>query len=472
MLEGLCRMRKPTSLFTSSLLTLGTLGSLTLSGCSDAPPAPTTVRSRIATDLGYVLHESAAGSKSAVSMIPSGMLSIIERALGVSGDSATSSFIAHADEAMGDPFDGDAIIEQLNTTVFTDANQVEDGIYAVPADLGCSETAVDPSGNEISTVDPECAANWNKLALRVRVSENGSALTFAVQIGVAHDEPLAVSLTHNSLALSVDLDEAEAATIAIATALGEMAPNAELSGKVTAKLTILGTASATASFDIDRAIDIKVADDGIALSSADAFRLASAAAHVIAVELNGTAATGAITLGLGATTVHMPGADSFDLDLPGATLSAVLAANLPPQLSNISLGHRTTKLSKNGAVAVSIDLNKNGGRALDAAVSLDEEAGTETLSVTPMLDIEIAQNHAVLGDEAPLYDVTRVLLTGSLQHDRATDQTQVMTGTFAITTNPAQYGVSATAGQCVIGEDMVDSQSGAYYTAWSAGTCQ
>ena len=462
-------MRKPSLLFTTSLLTLGTLG---LGACSDdPPPSPTDVRSRITSDLGNVLHESAAASKGAQSLIPSGTFSVLERVLGGSGGAATSGFIHHADTAM-DAFDADAIIEELNTKLFTDANQVEEGVYAVPADLACSRTDIDPNGNETQTIDPECAANWAKLALRIRVSENGSALKFAVQLGVAHDEPLEVSLTHNSLALSVDLDEAEAAAAAIATAFGEMAPNADLSGKVTGKLTILGTAHAAVAFGIDRAVDIKVADEGVALTSPQAFRLTSAAAPVIHVELDGNAGTGAVDLGLGATTFHAPGDDSYDLDLPGATAAFVLAANLPLNITNISLGNRTTTFSKNGAVAISIDLNKNGGRKLDAAISFDEAAGTETLSVTPHLDVEIATNHAALGDTVSVYDVTQVRLDGSLRGSEDSDLLEVLTGTFKIVTNPAQYGFTATAGQCVSSDEQIDTTSGDYYTAWTAGTCQ
>ncbi len=463
-------MRKPTSLFTTSLLTLGTLG--TLAACTDDPPAPSKVRARISSDLGYVLTESAAASKGASSMIPSGTLSLVERVLGQADGAAVARFVAHADTAMDAPFDADAIIDELNTKLFTDANEVEDGIYAVPASVACETTDIDQSGNPITTIDPDCAASWAKLALRIRVSENGSALKFSVQVGAAHDEPLDVSLTHNSLALSVDLDEAEDAAIAIATAFGETAPNADLSGKVTGKLTILGAAHADVSFDIDRALDIKVADDGVALSSADAFRMTSAASHVLDIDLDGNATTGALAFGLGATTLHLPGTDSFDLDLPGATAAIALAANQPLAITNLSLGNRTTKLSKNGAVAVSIDLNANGGRKLDAAISIDEAAGTETLSVTPHFDLEIATNHAALGDTPSVYDVTRVLLNGSLRSSQDTDQLQVMSGTFSMTTNPAQYGFTATTGQCVSSSEAQDPVTEDFYTAWTAGTCQ
>lgn len=463
-------MRKPTSLFTTSLLTLGTLG--TLAACTDDPPAPSKVRSRITSDLGYVLTESAAASKGASSMIPSGTLSLLEQVLGQGGGAAVSNFVAHADTAMDAPFDADAIISELNTKLFTDANEVEDGIYAVPASVACEVTDIDQNGNETTSLDPDCAASWAKLALRIRVAENGSSLAFAVQVGAGHDEPLEVALTHSSLSLSVDLDEAEAAAITIATAFGETAPNADLSGKVTGKLSILGAAHAKVAFDIDRALDIKVADEGVALSSADAFRMTSAAAHVLDVELDGNATTGAVAFGLGATTFHTPGTDSFDLDLPGATAAIALAAGQPLAITNLSLGNRTTKLSKNGAVAIAVDLNANGGRKLDAAISFDETAGTETLSVTPHLDLEIATNHAVLGDSPSVYDITRVLLNGSLRASEGSSQLEVLTGSFAISTNPAQYGVTATAGQCVASSEEQDPASGDYYTAWTAGTCQ
>jgi hypothetical protein len=48
----------------------------------------------------------------------------------------------------------------------------------------------------------------------------------------------------------------------------------------------------------------------------------------------------------------------------------------------------------------------------------------------------------------------------------------VQTGTFSISTNPAQYGFSATAGQCVSGEETFDATADDFYTAWTVGVCQ
>lgn len=465
-------MRKPSSRLTSLLpLSFLTLGTLTLGACGDDPPSPASVRSRISSDLGHVLTESAAASDGASNMIPTGSYDLFSRVLGGSGGAATQTMLAKVEaQATETAFDPDAIIEQLNTTIFTDANEVEAGIFAVPADLACSQTSIDGLGNETTSVDPDCAASWDKVGLRIRVEDSGSTLTFAVQLGAGHDEPLEVSLTHSSLSLSVDLDEAEAATEAIASAFGEQAPNANLSGKLTGKLTILGTAHAAVALTVDRALSIAVADQGADLAGPDAFRLTSAAADVFAVELDGDAGIGSLDLALGATTVHTPGTDSFDLDLPGATAQIDLAAGQPLHVNHIGLGDRTTTLSKNGALGLAIDLNPNHGRAFDATIAFDDVAGTETVAVSPRLEANITQDHAVLGDTPGLYDVTRVLLDGSLRGD-GSDQVEVLTGTFSISTNPAQYGFSATAGQCVAGTDTFDPATGDYYTAWTAGVC-
>jgi hypothetical protein len=97
--------------------------------------------------------------------------------------------------------------------------------------------------------------------------------------------------------------------------------------------------------------------------------------------------------------------------------------------------------------------------------------GNETLSVSPKLDVRMTINHAALGSSAPLYDVTRVLLEGELTSSELSDAVEVSSGTFSITTNPAQYGFSATAGQCVSADETYDSASGEYYTSWSVGAC-
>src|SRR6185503_18859408 len=169
--------------------------------------------------------------------------------------------------------------------LFTDENYLGDGVYRVPPELVCAETDYDPSGNPITVIDPECANNLELAQLRVRVETSGSALRFAIQIDPNHDEPLVFSLTHDSLGVTVDLDDAEDAMISLAQLFGEQAPNARMAGQVTGMLEVLGAAHVRSSLDIDRSLDVAFAEQGIDLDGPDAVRLASKAAHVFAIEL-------------------------------------------------------------------------------------------------------------------------------------------------------------------------------------------
>lgn len=442
---------------------------LTLGACGSDPPAPATVRARIASDLGNVLHASVDAGDGASKMLPTGSFGLLEKLIGGGDGGGVVSMPLFAptpdDESATDELDPDTVIDKLNTQVFTDANEVEPGVYIVPADLACMD------GSTMMN-DPDCVASWDKLDLRLRVVEDGGGLAFAVQLDANHDEPLEIGLTHTSLSVSVDLDAAGSAAQAIAMALGEEAPNARLHGKVTGVLHVLGTAHVSLGFQIDRAVSIAVADQGGDLDGADAFRLTSDAAHVFDIDLDGGTATGTASLALAATTVHIPGDDAFDLDLPGATAQAHVAAGGALQIDNIGLGDRTTTLSKNGALGLSIDVNPADGRAFSATVTPDTTAGIETLAVTPKVDVRITEDRAVLGDTSSPYDLTRVYLLGSLEASEDSDQVRVASGEFAIGTNPASYGFTATAGQCVSNTEAYDADTDGYYTQWSAGVCQ
>ncbi|HUS33306.1 MAG TPA: hypothetical protein VMZ53_32610, partial [Kofleriaceae bacterium] len=97
--------------------------------------------------------------------------------------------------------------------------------------------------------------------------------------------------------------------------------------------------------------------------------------------------------------------------------------------------------------------------------------GEETLEVTPRLDLQMTTDHAVLADEAPRYDVTRLLLDGSLRGMADSSQLEVVSGSFSMTTNPSQYGFSATAGQCVTSTSEYDPVTYQDYELYSVGAC-
>jgi len=436
--------------------------SLLLAACSSDPPTPATVRARITDDLGNVLRETNASAKALDTMPGTASLAMLGRVFDSHSD-VISAKVAHVAQLVaprtdvrsadtgvrpaGELVNADDTIAFLDEHVFTDANETSPGVYTLPPDALCDAG------------DQECADQLAKLDLRIVVSEHGDALEFALQLDKNHDQPLVVSLAHARLAATLDLDEAQQAITTLAPVLGEQAPNLTLSGELTASIDILGPANAKLGLAIDR--DLAITSDQLGLTSA--------AADVLALTLDAPQHAASLAIGLGATTVHLADEDVVDLDLPGATALASFALGQPLALANLGLGDRSTTVTVNGRRAITIDLNPQDGRSFGATIT--GTAADETIAVSPKLDLRSQVDHAALGDGAPVYDVTQVLLAGALRGGDASDRIEVVTGAFSIATNPAGFGFSATAGQCVSASEAQDATSGAFYTAWTIGAC-
>ena len=450
----------------TSLLATTSLALLSfITACDDEPatPAPSEVRARLSTDLKNVLDQSVAANDGTImSLAPPAFLGQFIDLGGGSTDS--ESAFAPDDEPTeeSDEIDPQEIIDQLNAELFTDANEVSPGIYAVPATFECGE----PDGTDEYV---ECANNWSQLALRVRVSENGSELTFSVQIGAQHDEPLAVALTHESISLSVDLDEAEGAMESVAAALGEEAPHANLTGAFTGSLTVLGAAHVALDLTVDRDVMIAVAEQGVDLAGPDAFLVSTPASHLIHLDLDGNAETGSVAVDLKSLIARIPDdGETTELQLPTIKFAASLS-NAMLAVSQLSFSQQVF-LKRNGQTAVAIDVNPDNRNDFEATLT-DDGAGGARFEVSPALDVRIDLDHAVLGDELPVYDISRVLLTGALRGSEGSDAIQVENGTFSIETNPTGHGFNATAGQCVTGEDIYDDVTFTSYTQFTVGAC-
>ena len=417
-----------------------------LAACGTDTPEPEEVRSRITTDLAHVLAEAEASIDQTGEAMPSGLaFDALDRIAG-SGDATgtflprianhlTGALVAQPDRNAkpADVVDGDAteISERLANELFADANHLGDGLYRVPATLACEAD------------DADCAAKLERV--RVRVGEDNDALVFTVEVD-AH-APLRFVLAHESLAATVDLD---AAANALA-ALGE-AP-VSLSGEVTGALHVLGPAAVRFATTIDR--PIRIAIDGL--------ELASAIANVFQLELDGATRSAAAMIALGETRIAIADEESFELDLPGLTAIAMMTPSQPLQLTNVGLGTRTTTLSIDGRRALAIDVNPDDGRTF--AASLGRSDDRETLQ-TSLIDLRFAVEHA---GERPVYDVTQLLVSGALATDGS--QIEVTSGRLSVTTNPTDYGFTATAGQCAFATEVEDVTTGRFYDQWSAGSC-
>ncbi|HEY3804518.1 MAG TPA: hypothetical protein VGL61_18000 [Kofleriaceae bacterium] len=424
------------------------LVALLLGGCavdsaeaasSDPPsttPAPTSsdLRAAIDSDLGNVIAQTTAAIGATTTNLPGAMSAGTLAQLFGSSAAAVHQLIAPLSGRFAWPGGGDS----SNAMAWLDANvlstaPVGDNVYAIPASLVCGASA-----------SAECTAAVAQAQPRVRVAPaSGGNVQLFVQLGAAHDEPLAIVLSSNELTATIDLDAA-------GRDLG-----APFSGNASLDLKVSGAAHITASLTFGSAI--AVGWGGASLTSA--------AGSPLTVDLDGgrpqiaaTLAFGATTLGVADTTLAVPGL-AATVGFDGHALT----------LDRISLGDQTATLAKAGAQAIAIDLNPNAGRTFGAVLS--NSAGVETIAVAPSLEIRQQIDHGVLGDGAPVYDVTDLSLDAALHGSAGSDQVEVVHGTYDIATAPASYGVTGTDARCIVSTPSTTS-SGESYDLLAVATCQ
>ena len=415
---------------------------IALAACGTATPEPDDVRARITTDLAHVLGEAEAAIEQTGDAMPSGLAFDALGRIAGSGE-ATGGLLpritSHLDAVLAPqpdrhakPGDAAELTDRLANELFTDANHLGDGVYRVPASLAC---AVD---------DTECATQIDRV--RVRVGEDNDALVFTVE--VEDHQPLRFVLSRESLAASVDLDAAANALVA----LGE--DPVSLSGEVAGTLHVLGPAAVRIQTTIDRPLRLAI----------DELQLSSAIANVFQLELDGATRSAAAVVAIGETRVTIADESGFELDLPGFTAIAMMTPSQPLQLTNVGLGTRTTTLSVDGS-QFTLDVNRDDGRTFSAELGLGVD-GRETLH-SSLLDLRFSAQHA---GERPVYDVTQLLVSGTVVTDGT--QLEVTTGRLSVTTNPADYGFTATAGECALATEVEDVTTGRFSDQWSVASCQ
>jgi hypothetical protein len=455
-------------LATSRFLAL--LSMVAVVACSDdPPPAPTDVRTAIRDDLGRILRETKAAYDGSTANLPTGAAFDFVPPIFIDGQEEEREGEVH------DVFDPDAITQRLETELFDDAFHLGNGIYRVQESLLCEVETHDPeTGMTSTTLDEQCSKNFERAELRVRVANEDGGIRFYIQADANHDEPLSFLLERDRLSMSLNLDEAGAALAAIGPMVGISAEKHALSGAITGTLQILGAAHAKGRLAFERPLSIQFGTSDSTLGSPDASQLLSAAAPVVAIELDAGVPKATLDLALGASSLHAPG-DSLssgnDLALGGATVNAVFE-NGTLKLTNVSLGQMPATQSINGQTALSFDLNPDAGRKFDATITADAVAGAETVTVSPRFDVRTYADHALFGEDGPVYDVTRIQIEGSLRASEATGRFEVLAGTFSLTTDPAQYGFTASTGQCVQETENYDNATFTTYTTYSVGACQ
>lgn len=442
----------------SSLLRFALIAPL-IAGCGADPPSPAEVRASISSDLGRILNQTDAAiteagiTQAAIARSVSAALSF----LAVADPIARAVALATTDVSYLEARDPDAIVAWLNDQLFTDANYIGGGIYRAPAALVCGEVAI----------DDDCTTMFAELDPKVRTHRDGDTMVFTLQITDDHHEPLVARLNYDLFAASLDLDE-------LSRAIASRATNIALAGGLTASLEVFGPAEVVASLDVDRALSIKLADAGESLDGPTAFSLTSAKADAFSINPIGRLDALFVFLDVGNTRIVMPqdGQPPVELDLPGLSAQVRFVAHAPTVMYRVGLGDRTTKISLGGAVAQTIDLNAETGRRFGVTVTEDRETGSATLTLHDSVELAMTTDHDLLGQPPPVYDVTRISLTGSLVVDGNGRLFELRDGSFGAATAPPNYGFSAGPGQCVTGSDEIDLSSGLPFTRWAVAVCQ
>jgi len=384
---------------------------LVVAACSGGSN-PATVRTRITTDLGNVLHQAQAASQ-----------------LAMPGKIALG-YVMPALPALPDP---DAAIAWLTDTVFTDADYLGGDVFRFPAESVCKTDSV---------VDPACVAAVDQAQLRIRVQVDDQ-LRFYPQLGPNHDEPIEIDVTHDGIAVHANLDGADAALLALAAAYGGPAPAAQLSGELTLELQVVGPAHVLAAVTVDRPIAIALADPTGLFESDGAIRFAAPASQPLSFEVDATARTFVADLAVANVTAHLPGRDFM---LAAATGDASYDGSALA-LTGVAL---SASESVNAHVAATLAVS-----SFDA--TLADAAGLETLTPSPRLELASFVDHGLLGDAAPAFDVTHLVLDGAVRGDAT--MLAVMTGALTVTTSPTPFGFVASAGACVTADP------------WAVATC-
>jgi hypothetical protein len=266
---------------------------------------PADVRSRISDDLGNVIAKTNGAQLPGATMM---------QFIGLS------------------PVMDSNTIDYLDTNVFSDANFIGSGTYRIPPELVCA------------TGDQACVTRVAAQLPQIRVDDN-NGLNFYIELDQNNDEPLVITLRHDEVTATLDLDDAQDAITALANAIGITDPQARVSGQVTADVSV--ATGVHVAFTLDRTLSIFV---GMVGNADDMFSFATSGSVVL--DPSGT------TIALGATTARAPG---LTLDLAPVVASIdpnnTITGTFDLQLGSTAMPapYNATRVTLDGSLQTSDD---------------------------------------------------------------------------------------------------------------------
>src|SRR5688572_16727585 len=124
-----------------------------LSACAAETASPSEIRTRISTQVPPLVDEAAAagaGADAALGALEQGLDALGALMPGLVPEEAAAVFGVARLPADGDPATGAEVADELNTRLFSDANHLGDGVFAIPTDLLC------PVADGATAPDPDC----------------------------------------------------------------------------------------------------------------------------------------------------------------------------------------------------------------------------------------------------------------------------------------------------------------------------
>jgi hypothetical protein len=320
--------------------------------------------------------------------------------------------------------------------IFVDGNVVSSGggatVFALTGAVLCSN----PEGT--STPSSDCVDQFNKLALKVKVS---GGLDLTVQVGPANLEPLVLRVrTGKSLAVEVDLDAGQKALEFINQTLASRSPfngsTVQASGRASVTLEKFGADDFGLSQAVLSPVAVTVTDQS---GVSRRFNLESRS-PTTSVRIEGPAHRGTVTVELGKATWNSPYRDLFgggaqgplDISVAGVGAQLKLEDGKGSSLLGVTLGNAQSFLAYGGRNFITADLNETQGRKFD--VSWSKTAQGLSFVLTPGVDVKVYTGLAALN-----------AATGGGRADPAFDDT-TWQGTFAAQSgNPTVEAIPSTA---------------------------
>jgi hypothetical protein len=365
-----------------------------------------------------------------------------------------------AEDETGEELDIGASIEALAELIFTEENHEGDGIYRVRGAAFCEIDGV---------VDAECAAGIDDLELRIRATEAGDGMDIGFRIGPDQDEPFVLELRSDRLSVVVDFADVKDVVVFLNGGAADAELPKVMEGVIAFSLLVPAENEAEIQFSVREAIRFETDSSG----TGPAMKVETEARDpMFSVRMTEDSLTMAVDVGR--TRVTGPWADiqgdglelgELDVDWQGLTYEIDLQASSDVlAVRNIGLGDGTSTIKLDSETLLSVDLNKDSGRAFDIELTLDE-AGLPLLTVAPGIDLEVSYDLAALVEggvavDAPLlssaYSIEVRGTKPTLQPVEADALTgfpggvRVVSGEIAVSAEGVADALVVTEGQCLV----------------------